>query len=157
MTSETNNELFWSNNKLLKCQIIVTQPIIDSWLFMLMYICLCLSPYIAPSPPFPLQYSLYPITASLLLRNSFSCRHNENWQDTLLSTALFPPSLIRAPYLPPLFTHASNNEYIFSSCYFFFTPSSSLIVLSCSSFWLVFCTLLLPLCFVVCTCLPKTV
>lgn len=41
-------------------------------------------------PPLPLQYSLYPITASLLLWSVFSCRHNENWQDTLLCTALLP-------------------------------------------------------------------
>lgn len=57
-----------------------------------------------PPPLFlalPLQYSLYPITASLLLWSSFSCRHNENWQDTLLSTALLPPSLFLPPSLPP--------------------------------------------------------
>ena len=67
------------------------------------------------SPHLALQYCLYPISASLLLWNGFSCGHNGNWQDTLLSTALVPPSLLHPPYFHPFFHLTFNRGSIFFS------------------------------------------
>lgn len=128
-----------------------SQPIIDSWLFVSVLVYPSISIPTLP-PPFslalPPQYSLYPITASLLVWSGFGCRHNENWQDTLLSTALLPPSLVRPPYLPP-FLHPCFQQWIhfFIMLFFFFTPPFGVcLTLSCSNFflpWLVFTLFLL--------------
>ena len=128
-----------------------SQPIIDSWPFVSVLVYPSISVPTLP-PPFsltlPPQYSLYPITASLLVWSSFGCRHNENWQDTLLSTALHQPSLVRPPYLPP-FLHPCFQQWIhffimlfLGFFWFFFTPPFGVpLTLSCSNFflpWLVF-------------------
>lgn len=103
-----------------------SQPIIDSWLFVSVLVYPSISIPTLP-PPFslalPPQYSLYPITASLLVWSGFGCRHNENWQDTLLSTALLPPSLVRPPYLPP-FLHPFFQQWIHFFIMLFFFHSS---------------------------------
>lgn len=56
------------------------------------------------------------------------CRHNENWQDTLLSTALLPPSPHRLPAssLSTLLLSTMNAFFFLSCCVFFWYFSSLL-------------------------------
>lgn len=109
---------------------LLTQLVTNSWEYLFVLLVFCLSLLFSPSLLFPLLYSLYQIKF-FFFWSSFSCRHNENWQDTLL----LPLFLVLPQYhLLHSLGFSMRNTIFFHQTRFLFSLSVCL-TLSCSNFF----------------------
>lgn len=110
-------------------------------------------------PPSAVQSLSY--YSLLLLCSSFTCRHNENWQDTLLSTILLPPFVVLSSYPSPPpqhpsppFHHSSFQQWIHFFIMLLFSPLLWIsLILSCFNLFSFLCAASLPFRTTACTSL----